>query len=241
MRDAPRRGGMRRTALRYLAVAAVSAGVGLAVTSPSNAADLRPDPYYPKPQAGSPYDDPRYAELYGPDQRHPAHRHTRPHKRAYKDHRDYRHDNDIYYDRYGNRVRRPDRNYRHSERHYDRRYDRYSDKRDYRDHRYDPWADRHTRRRWSRHWRSGYLFSDHCVARRLVLRRLRHNGWYNFHDLRFHGPKATVAADNERGGSYRLVIDRCSGTVVKARRLHYRHTGYTTGHYEPGYQAGPYK
>ena len=234
MRDAPRHGAMGRLAQHFLAVVAISGVAGLAAASSASAADLKPDPYYPKPHAGSPYDDPRYADLYGPDERRPDHRYAPHGKRAYNGRHDYGHDNgDIYYDRYGNRVRRPHRDHRYDERRYDRRYDRYSDRRHYRDHRYDPWVDRHTRRRWNRHWNSGYLFSDHCVPRRLVLRRLRHDGWYNFHDLRFRGPKALVAADNQRGGSYRLVIDRCSGTVIKARRLHYRHTGYTTGHYAP--------
>ena len=224
MRDAVRAYGIRRMMMHCAAAVTMTVVAGTSVATSSIAADLYNDGYKPRPQAGSPYDDPRYAELYGPDKRYPSHRYEVPEgvpdRRAYD-----RRNGDIYYDRYGNKVDRP---YGYDGPRDQHRYDRYEDRRDYSGRRrYAPWGDRYSERQWHRRWRSGYLFSENCVPRRLVLRRLRHDGWYNFHDLRLRGPRATVGADNENGGSYRLVIDRCSGSVVKARRLDYRHTGYS--------------
>ncbi len=210
----------------------VVAGAGIAALSLSSvvlAADLNSYDDY-KPRAGSPYDDPRYAELYGPDKHQPKPPYRR--RPSYKDS-----DDTVYLDQYGNRVERPAPRYPVDPQHYRERHRyegehkyarRYRDRdaippRWFRDERrYPPYGARHPRR---------FRLSEHCVPRRIVMRRLTRQGWYSFSNIRFRGPKVIVVADNEDGGRYRLVIDRCSGEIVRATRKAYRYTDWRRRRY----------
>ena len=59
------------------------------------------------------------------------------------------------------------------------------------------------------------------------MRRLFRDGWHEFHGLELRGPKARVRARSDDGRLFALTIDRCSGEIVAARQVEYRHTnGY---------------
>ncbi|MHA1179217.1 MAG: hypothetical protein ACTSSR_00660 [Alphaproteobacteria bacterium] len=70
-----------------------------------------------------------------------------------------------------------------------------------------------------------------CVPRRVVRRRLRAQGWYDFHKFRPRGPIMLVRARRAPGQPFKLVIDRCSGEIVEARALRRRRLGpFAFGH-----------
>ena len=166
---------------------------------PATAADLYNGDY--KPRAGSPYDDPRYAELYGAER--PSRTH---HARRYPQARDQNDTFDV--DQHGNRVR-------------GREYSSHYPRRSLKD---DPNWRRPTPRR--ENWRAdrNFRLGDHCVPRPVVMRRLQRDGWFSFADIEFRGAQALVTADNDNGGRYRLVVDRCSGEIIQASRIDYQHT-----------------
>jgi hypothetical protein len=58
-----------------------------------------------------------------------------------------------------------------------------------------------------------------CVPRRVVRRRLRAQGWYDFYRFRPRGPIMVVRARRAPGRPFKLTIDRCSGQIVEARAL----------------------
>ena len=64
-----------------------------------------------------------------------------------------------------------------------------------------------------------------CVPRRIVRRRLRVEGWRHFHDFRPRGPIMLVCARRPSGRPFNLAIDRCSGEIVDARPVRWRHPG----------------
>ncbi len=64
-----------------------------------------------------------------------------------------------------------------------------------------------------------------CVPRRVVRRRLRAQGWYDFHKFRPRGPIMLVRARRAPGRPFKLAIDRCSGEIVEARPLRRRRLG----------------
>lgn len=64
-----------------------------------------------------------------------------------------------------------------------------------------------------------------CVPRRIVRRRLRAEGWRDFHDFRPEGPIMLVRARRWSGRPFKLAIERCSGQIVEARPLRRRHLG----------------
>ena len=208
----------KRTVVTALALSlAMTLGAGGQVM----AADLNPYAY--KDRSHSPYNDPRYAELYGPDDRYDARRRhdTYRHKHAETRHRRYRDVPADGYDRYSE----PRRDYVERDRpeRYDDRYDRY---------------DRPPARRWHRR----YALAPHCVPRRVVMRRLFRDGWHDFHGLELRGPKAEVQARSEDGRLFALTIERCSGEIVAARQVEYRHTNGRYNDYEPsGYSEVPYR
>ncbi|MGI9426378.1 MAG: hypothetical protein ACR2PA_24580 [Hyphomicrobiaceae bacterium] len=190
------------------------------------------DAYSAKP---TPYDDPRYADLYGSERKSRQYRRRDRHddydRYARRRHEDYgdtydkntydkgNYDNGTYdkrtYDKDAHREYLPEQRYAPEHRPYARDYE-------YRRKSYYPRRRRNT----------GYYWGPNCVPRPVVLRRLIRKGWHGFHDLEFRGPRAKVSADRDRGGRYRLTIDRCSGHVLKARRIHYRQTyGRLNGRY----------
>jgi hypothetical protein len=207
----------RATLASWSLVAIVAAGAFLmAPTGISLAADLNAYDDY-RPRAGSPYDDPRYADLYGREERQ---RHVGKVPAPYPHESKKQHDESIYLDQYGRRIERrgpPER---------DRYAERYEEEREVR---------RHDRSRYydERGGDDGRRFrmADHCTPRPLVMRRLLRDGWYSFADIEFRGELAVVSAENEDGGRYRLVIERCSGEVVRAHRIGYRHTDWRRSRY----------
>lgn len=58
---------------------------------------------------------------------------------------------------------------------------------------------------------------DRCVPRHLVKRRLRAQGWSDFHDLELGGAVAFVRARRPSGRLFELEVHRCSGEIVNAR------------------------
>ena len=71
-----------------------------------------------------------------------------------------------------------------------------------------------------------------CLARREVHERLLANGWSGFRDIEVRGQVAYVTAQRPSGRSFDLEVDRCTGTVLSARRV---------GDYGRPYAAGrPY-
>ena len=147
-----------RRFLRCAAAALLAGAVVVAGTGQAGAADLNSGAYAPR--AGSPYDDPRYAELYGPNHatRYERRReHYRPRHRSYKD------SEPLYLDQHGRRVA-PNENghkYGYNERPADPRYDRHRD------------------RRYDRNHRPSRL-AAHCLPRPVVMRRLQRDGWRAF-------------------------------------------------------------
>ena len=198
-----------------LGVLALSGAIAIGAISQLQAADLNPYAY--KDKSNSPYSDPRYAELYGPDDRYDARR---------------RHD------QYRGRHAKIER-----EHHYKApvdRTERYSEQRHYRsDHRYrNNRYDRHDRPH-TRRWRGRYALAPHCVPRRVVMRRLFRDGWHDFHGLDLRGEKAYVKAQSEDGRLFNLTIARCSGEIIAARQVEYRHTN---GRYDRrSYSEVPYR
>ncbi|MGI9409533.1 MAG: hypothetical protein ACR2OV_05640 [Hyphomicrobiaceae bacterium] len=217
---------MDQSLLRKGAAGVVALALGLTLAGAASAADLYPNNH--RPQAGSPYDDPRYAELYGSKDDYDDKRRYRKQRRyePRSKHNGYD-DTESYRDKDYARPRERDHAYNNG--YADRGYR--DDRRGYRDDRrgYDG----------RKHYRKDYGLGEHCIPRGQVLRRLRHQGWYNFTDLELRGQKATVRADNRDGGHYHLVIQRCSGEVLWADRIdrRYRRSGGWRSAYGPsGYR-----
>lgn len=212
-----------RTMIGVFALASVFVVGTLSV---GQAADLNPYAYKP----GSPYNDrdPRYAELYGPDDHYDKHRSR---NKKY----DHRRTDDYRDDRHKPRHHKP---YKYSDSR--DRYDLYRDPRSYRaDRTYD--RDRYDRyeRRNTGQWYGRFALAPHCAPRRIVMRRLFRNGWHDFHGLELHGPKAHVRARSDDGRLFALTIERCSGEIVAARQVEYRHTN---GRYDRrAYSEVPYR
>lgn len=190
-----------RSVFKLLAVSVVFA---FGAPAALQAADLNPYAY--KGDPNSPYNDrdPRYAELYGPDDHYDKRRrHAKPYGRRAEVHRDYE-----YKDR-------------------KRRYDLYRDPRHYKTERTYRDERRYHHDRYARPWRGRFALAPHCVPRRVVMRRLFRNGWHDFHGLELRGHKANVRARSDDGRLFALTIERCSGEIIAARQIEYRHTnGY---------------
>ena len=231
--------------LRMGTAAAVALALGLVLTGAAMAADLYPGEQ--RPHAGSPYDDPRYAELYGPEKEYDRGGRERSYRRyeSRPRHNDYE-DPETYRDK--QYTPSPKRGYAYKQNHADEKgYDTYKNgyaaKKDYgaHDRRYDDHRGYANGNDWRKDYgvRENYGLGEHCVPRRQVLRQLRRQGWYNFTDLKLRGRKATVRADNESGDQYHLVIQRCSGEVLWADRIerrHRRHSGWRSAYGAPGYR-----
>lgn len=60
-------------------------------------------------------------------------------------------------------------------------------------------------------------FSEGCLARHEIRRRLQGDGWADFHDLELRGATAAVRARRPNGDLYDLRVDTCTGAIVHAR------------------------
>jgi len=67
-----------------------------------------------------------------------------------------------------------------------------------------------------------------CVPRREVRRELIRDGWSEFHDLEIRDGFAFMTARRPRGQLYRLQVDRCDGEIVQARRIDDRDEAYAS-------------
>ncbi len=66
----------------------------------------------------------------------------------------------------------------------------------------------------------GYA-NRHCLPKRKVFRRLRNNGWRHI-ELINQGPnRARLFARNPYNERYKLVVNKCSGRLIKAKPLDY--------------------
>ena len=154
----------------------------------------------------SPYDDPRYADLYG-DRRH-----------KYVDRYDRRrHARDKYDDRYGDKYGRLKRRYRYDTdvrqsrkywRHNDRRWQYFGD-----------FAEDHLRRR------------NGCTTRFAAVSRILRAGWYNLNPLRRNAHLVKVQAYHRRKGEAILTIDRCTGRIVGIHKVPLRYARPHRDHY----------
>ena len=73
-------------------------------------------------------------------------------------------------------------------------------------------------------------FHGHCLNRKQIRRRLKRQGWHGFHDFKRRRHAYVVYAWRPNGHEYKLRIDRCDGTILKARHMgrdygRYRHGG----------------
>lgn len=188
--------------LRLLAAGLVIA-LPIAVNpSTAAAADLY-DPFE-SGYSGSPYDDPRYADIY---------RTPKPYHRPYS--------GEPPADELDDAPRDLDAGppYPGLE-----RYAKPHDKRPY------GWSDRH---RWrgeyleplppppafdTYHPRKAYL-APSCLPHAELHRELVRDGWSDFHDFSVSGKRALVNARRPNGTLYRLEVDRCAGEVVSASRI----------------------
>lgn len=171
-----------------LAVSLLAVTMFMAAAIPASAADLSGSSRY-----DSPYDDPRYADIYG--DREP--RRSR-HYEGYKDGHDapaYRNSDDGGDDD----DDRPPARYAEREREY--------------------LAPMRPGRRLAAPYNAdrGDGRNNNCVPREDIKDRLRAAGWSDFHDLTLDGEFAIVAARRPSGRLFELEVHRCSGEVVNAR------------------------
>lgn len=59
-------------------------------------------------------------------------------------------------------------------------------------------------------------YSDACLPRGEIKRRLSDGGWHDFHDLDSTGNVTRVKARRHNGDLFALKVDRCNGEVVRA-------------------------
>lgn len=178
-----------------LAKSIVSASLlGLAaLTAPASAADIYDNH---GPRAASPYDDPRYADIYSHPSQPP--RHAEP--------------------RYVEPL--PEPHYGAEPRYGRERPYAYRDEtpapRDR--HGYlKPINPRH---------QGGYAAAPVCVHQSEIRRSLVAEGWRDFQDLDLRGDVALLRARRPGGQAYDLKVDRCSGEIVHARPLEERPVPY---------------
>lgn len=145
---------MKSWVLAASLLAAVGAGAPRAL-----AADLD---YGPRARYSSPYDDPRYRDLYGP---------------------------------------RTTERYSYEERKYWPPRNGYDDDGDFE----------------SRRYAENHRFGTYCLPRHEIRRKLRHEGWDDFHDFDLRPDVALLRARRFHGELYDLKVDRCTGAVVYAR------------------------
>lgn len=65
----------------------------------------------------------------------------------------------------------------------------------------------------------GFGARGDCLRPRQIRRRLKRQGWWDFHGLRPAGDDFVVRARRPNGAVYQLTIEGCRGRVVEARPL----------------------
>lgn len=65
----------------------------------------------------------------------------------------------------------------------------------------------------------GFGARGDCRAPRQIRRRLKRQGWWDFHGLRRVGKDFAVRARRPNGTVYQLRLERCTGRVLEARPL----------------------
>jgi hypothetical protein len=229
---------------RAVRVALAVAVTILVLPGGTDAADI--DRPYDSSRSGDPYDDPRYADIYG--QRGPANAggseqgyryryvdrsggrdEEAPPEERYQDGPDVDDNGDgeryaddrsadrgVRVDRYEEEVPPEDR-----PRAYGRDDRRYDPPRSYKDddQRFEP------PRRYSdaplpgprHHYRDEPSHDRRgCTPRREIRRALMHDGWFDFRGLELRGDIALVRARRDNGRVFALKLDRCTGRVLRA-------------------------
>lgn len=180
-----------------LAKSIVSASLlGLAaLTAPASAADIY-DRYSPRP--ASPYDDPRYADIY-------AHPSSQPPRRAEPRYAEPQYAEPPPEPHYGAEPR------------YERPYAYHDEAPRDRYGYLKPINPRH---------QGGYAAAPTCVHQSEIRRSLVAEGWRDFQELDLRGDVALLRARRPGGQAYDLKVDRCSGEIVHARPLEERPVPY---------------
>jgi len=70
-----------------------------------------------------------------------------------------------------------------------------------------------------RHARHGYASDRRCLPRELIRDRLKDAGWHDFHDLELAGDTAVIRARRPSGRLFEIRLDRCNGEIIGVRRL----------------------
>jgi hypothetical protein len=168
----------------------------LAFSSAASAADI-----FDGPRASSPYDDPRYGDIYqhpAPQPRYAEPRHVEP---------------PVAEPRYVDPPRYAEPRYDAPRKYYDDEpavpHKRYGYLEPMNPPRYD----------YSRNERQDYRNGSGCVPHGEIKRSLINEGWGDFRDLEFRGDVAKVQARRPNGQLYVLKVDRCSGEIVNSRPL----------------------
>ncbi len=167
-----------------LASSLLAVSIVAGATAPASAADLSGSSEY-----GSPYDDPRYADIY---------RHPPPRQEVYRD---------SYKDDDAPRRHADDDDYNDDDddappaRHVERDRDYLPPMRPERRF-VGPRTDRR---------------NDDCVPRHVIRDRLSAAGWRDFQDVTIDGEIAILSARRPSGRLFELEIHRCSGEIVEAR------------------------
>ena len=178
----------------------------LSLSAAVNAADI-----FDGRRASSPYDDPRYGDIYQhptPPPRYAEPRYVEP---------------PIAEPRYIDPPRYAEPRYEPPRKYYDeapvvphRRYGYL-----------EPMNPRHD------HPRHDYRNGSSCVPQGEIKRSLINEGWVDFRDLELRGDVARVQARRPNGQLYVLKVDRCSGEIVHSRPLHDGRVPYGYGYGYP--------
>jgi hypothetical protein len=197
------------TTIKTSAVAGIIGFTALtAQIAPASAADIY-DKYGPR--TSSPYDDPRYADIYShPKPQPPPYAYAEP---RYVDPPRYVEPPPVHAPRY----ERPYA-YNHGPQPLPRDRHGYLEP-------VNPHAPRH------------YAQPDQCVHQGEIRRSLINEGWRDFQDLEFRGEVAVVRARRPNGQLYSLKVNRCSGDIVHARPLEDRPVPYA---YRERYEGRTY-
>lgn len=189
--------------LHLLAAGLVTALPLTAEIPTAAAADLF-DPYG-SGYSASPYDDPRYADIYRHPKPPPRHHYGKP---LFEEPDENLYDAD---------PEAPDVGPRRYVKPYDNPYG-WSDRRPWRGEYLDPllrapdFGDYHPRA-------ADLPPGTGCLPGHQVRRELIRDGWSDFHDFSAGGRFAFVTARRPNGVPYRLKLDRCAGEIVRADRI----------------------
>ncbi len=69
------------------------------------------------------------------------------------------------------------------------------------------------------HYENRYYDDDYCLPRRAMRARLIDRGWHDFEFLNRGANRIRLLATNYKGRRFRLVLDNCTGEVIKRRPL----------------------